>query len=108
MTQEQSNVALGKEYSAEAVLKFAKEGVDYHSEVVGEAIAWGVRAQGNDFPAETWKATFGAMGTKAIKDIMATFKSQAEQDLPAGRQTDAEAGKGFQVKPQIPDEAYKA
>jgi hypothetical protein len=108
MTQEQANTTLGKEYSAETILTFAKEGIDHHAEVVDEALAWGVRAQGNDFPAETWKSTFSTMGTKAIKDIMATFKSQAEQGIPAGRQSEAGAGKEKLEKKPVPDEAYKA
>jgi hypothetical protein len=107
MSQEQANVALGKEHTAEAVLSFAKEGIDHHSAVVEEAIAWGIRAQGNDFPSETWKATFSTMGTKAIGDIMDTFKGQAKQDIPSGRTSNFATGKG-PAKDSIPDDAYKA
>ncbi len=108
MTQEQAKAALGKEYSAEAILNYAQEGINYHAEVVDEALAWGVRAQGNDFPAETWKATFSAMGTKAIKDIMATFKNQAEQSIPVGRKSEVSLGKGTQAQKSVPDDVYKA
>ena len=44
--------------NVDEVLNLAKEGQDYHKQVVDEAVAMGVRAQGNDFPVDTWKATF--------------------------------------------------
>ena len=69
LSMEQVSEKLGAELSAENVLKLAKEGQDYHALVIEEAIAMGVRAQGNDFTADTWKETFAGMSTKAIKDI---------------------------------------
>lgn len=95
---------LGADTTADNILNLAKEGQDYHKQVVDEAVAMGVRAQGNDFPAETWKATFATMGTKAIKDIMKTFETQANS-IPAGRHTDPEAGQKQSVS--IPDDAFK-
>lgn len=110
MTQAQATEKLSKEYSADEVLKFAKEGIDYHAQVVEEAIQWGVRAQGNEFPAETWKTTFASMSTKAIKDIAETFRKQAQDAIAAGRVTDPEAGKKVESKKagEIPDECFKA
>lgn len=96
---------LGADTTADNILNLAKEGQDYHKQVVDEAVAMGVRAQGNDFPAETWKTTFATMGTNAIKDIMKTFETQAKDAIAAGRQTDPEAGTG--EKFSIPDDAFK-
>jgi tRNA G26 N,N-dimethylase Trm1 len=65
----------------------------------------GVRAMGNEFKAETWKVTLSTMESSAIKDIMANFETQAKNNIPNGRQTDANAGMGVKVSP--PDEAFK-
>lgn len=106
MTSEQAKEKLGKELSADEVLKLAKEGQEYHAQVIDDAIAMGVRAQGNDFSAETWKTTFSTMGTVAIKDIMKTFEAQAKAEIPAGRFTNPEAGQQKQAQ-SIPDEAFR-
>jgi hypothetical protein len=105
ITQEQATEKLGKELSADDVLRFAKEGIAYHTESVEEAIKEGVRAMGNDFPAETWKLTFATMSTKQIKDIASTWYKQAKEKIPAGRKTDPEAGEKASV--DFPDEAFK-
>ena len=105
MTQEEVTEKLGKELSADEVLKLAKEGQEYHKSLSDEAIAMGVRAMGNDFPKETWENSFSAMDTKAIKDIMATWELQAKTSIPAGRQTDPAAGQDKGTS--IPDEAFK-
>lgn len=104
MTIESVTEKLGKELSTDEVLKLAKEGQDYHKQVIDDAVAMGVRAQGNDFPAETWRNTFSTMGTAAIKDIMKTFEAQANAEIPAGRFTNP--GAGFSKDVSIPDEAF--
>lgn len=100
---EQVSEKLGAELSAENVLKLAKEGQDYHALVIEEAIAMGVRAQGNDFTADTWKETFASMSTKAIKDISKTFETQANA-IPSGRKTNPDNSKKFA---SIPDSAFR-
>ena len=116
MTQEQVAEKLGKEYTAEEVLKLAKDGIDfavqkaeydiYRQETIDNALAAGVRAMGNDFPKETWEATFATMGKKQIEDIAKTWQKQAEADIPAGRRTDPKAGQ--ETEASLPDEAYTA
>lgn len=106
MTQDQAKEKLGKELPADEVLKLAKEGQDYHKQVIDDAIAMGVRAQGNDFPTETWRNTFAGMSTTAIKDIMRTFEAQAKAEIPAGRLTNPEAGQQKYLR-SIPEEMYR-
>lgn len=95
---------LGVELSANEVLRLAKEGQDYHVQVIEEAIAMGVRAQGNEFAADTWKETFGSMSTKAIKDIMKTFESQAKEGIASGRLSNPKPDSPEKVN--IPDDAF--
>lgn len=95
---------LGAETSSDEVLNLAKEGQEYRKQLIDDAMAMGVRAMGNDFPKETYETTFAAMGTKAIKDIMKTFESQA-MSIPTGRQTKLDAS--GKPKNSIPDEAYR-
>lgn len=96
---------LGKELSVDDVLKLAKEGQQYHESLVNEAVAMGVRAMGNDFDAETWKATLSAMDSKQILSVTKTFEAQAEAELPAGRKTNPDGLSKKQAA--LPDAAYK-
>ena len=105
MTQEQATEKLGKELPADKVLTYAKEGMDYMTQLVEDAVAMGVRAQGNDFPAETWKNTFAGMSSQGIKDIMATFEKQAKEEIPAGRQSSAFNQQT--IAQTLPDDAFK-
>ena len=105
MTQEQATEKLGKELPTDKVLTYAKEGMDYMTQLVEDAVAMGVRAQGNDFPAETWKNTFAGMGSQGIKDIMATFEKQAKEEIPAGRQSSAFNQQT--IAQTLPDDAFK-
>ncbi len=105
MTQEQATEKLGKELPADKVLSYAKEGMDYMTQLVDDAVAMGVRAQGNDFPAETWKNTFAGMSSQGIKDIMATFEKQAKEEIPAGRQSSAFNQQT--IAQTLPDDAFK-
>ena len=117
MTQEQVAEKLGKEYTAEEVLGLAKDGIDfkaqkaeydtYRQETVNNALEAGVRAMGNDFPKDTWEATFATMGKKQIEDIAKTWQKQAEDTIPAGRKTDPKAGQAQKVVQSIPNKAYK-
>ena len=105
LSKEKATEALGKEMSADEVLKFAKEGIAYHKQVAEDAIAMGVKAMGNDFPAETWKNTFATMGTDAIKDIAKTWQTQAENSISTGRLSEPKGEGEKQV--DYPDEAFK-
>lgn len=116
MTQEHAKEKLGKELSADELLKLATDGQcfasqkaeydTYRQQTIDNAIAMGVRAMGNDFPVDTWKATFASMGKKAIEDITKTWETQAKADIPAGRLTNPEANSQKQSQ-SIPEEMYQ-
>jgi hypothetical protein len=105
LSKETVKEKLGTELTADNVLNLAKEGQEYRKQLIDDTIAMGVRAMGNEFKAETWKVTLSTMESSAIKDIMANFETQAKNNIPDGRQTDANAGMGVKVSP--PDEAFK-
>ncbi len=107
MTKEQATEVLGREYIAEEVLRFAKEGITCHNEAIEGAIKEGVRAMGNDFPAETWKKMFDPMSIQDIQEVAKTWHKQAEDTIPAGRKTSPESGKGGSVLKETPEEAFK-
>ena len=111
ISKEKAVEVLGKEYDADTILKFAREGIQYREELIQDTIEWGIRAQGNDFPADAWKQLLSEPGRtiEAIKDFREQFKKQAEAAIPAGRKTAPEAGKGnAAVKSDIPDDCFKA
>jgi len=85
----------------------AEDGKAFRKEVIDGALADGVRAQGNDFATDTWKNTFATMSIKAIRDIAKTFQSQADAQIPAGRQS-VPGNLNKSTIQNIPDEAYRA
>lgn len=91
--------------SAEEVLKLAEEGKAYRDELINDALEWGVRAMGNDFPKESWKEMLSEPGRsiQAIKDFRDGFKRQTDDAIPAGRAT----ATGNKPDDGIPDEAFK-
>lgn len=105
MSVEQVKESLGQELSADKVLLFAKEGIEYRKELKEEALKAGVRAMGDAFKKETWERNFDLMDIQGIKDTMATWQAQAEAEIPAGRQT--QAGLGRDQKLTMPDEAFR-
>jgi len=108
MTTDQVIEKLGKEYTPDEVLRFAKEGIDYHKQTIEDAVSWGIRAMGNDFPVDTWKDMFANMSTQSVIDIKKTWEAQAKAAIPSGRQTDPAAGLDQQkIASTIPDDAFK-
>lgn len=106
MTKEQVTEKLGKEMSADEVIKLAKEGQTYRESLIKDALAMGVRAMANDFDSETWKVTFETMPTDQIQKIMKNFEKQVIENIPEGRKTNPKAGQG-QAHSAVPDEGYK-
>jgi hypothetical protein len=112
ISSDKAKEALGKECSADEILKLAKEGTDYRNELINDTLEWGVRAQGNSFKKETWEALLSESSRtlQAIKDFRDDFKAQAEGDIPDGKKTSFGAGgNNTQNTPvPVPDEYFKA
>jgi hypothetical protein len=109
MPKEKAVEVLGKNYDADTILKLAKEGIAYREEIIQDAIEWGVRSQGNDFPVDAWKQLLSEQGRtiEAIKGFQNGFKKQAESSIPIGRQSDPDSKKN-KVENKLPDEAFRA
>ena len=107
MTKEMVAEKLGKDLTASQVLSYAEEGIAYRAELVSDAIAWGVRAQGNEFKTDTWKAMLEEDNRtiQSIKDIRDTFRKQAEAVIPTGRLS---RNTDKQAKSPVSDDYYKA
>ena len=106
MTADQVKEVLGQDLPADRVLALAREGQAYRNELIEEALQWGVRAQGDTFKKETWERNFGLMSVQDIKDTMETWKAQAKEEIPAGRQTQAGLGRD-KNKVTFPAEAFR-
>ncbi len=105
LSKEKATEAFGKEVTADEILKFAKEGIQYHKVTIDNTIALGIKAMGNEFPTETWKSTFSTMGTQSILDIAKTWEAQAKSELKAGQRYSSSDVSS--PENEIPDEAYK-
>ena len=68
----------------------ADDGRAYRDDLVAQALAEGVRAQGEGFPQETYRAMLTDAPLDHIKQIRDQFAAQAAKQLPTGRQTTEE------------------
>ena len=108
LSQEKATEFLGKEISADVILQFAKEGMDYRQELIKDTIEWGVRAQGNSFKRNSWENMLSESGRTidAIKDFKEQFKKTAENEIPVGRHTSFENGESNHSY-ERPDDYFK-
>jgi len=91
----------------EGLLMYAKEGMEYLSELAKEAEKWGVRAQGDKYNKEAWQTRYELMSADELKDIIETFKVEAESAILTGRQSDPDADKAVKPAGGYPDEAFE-
>ncbi len=91
----------------EGLLMYAKEGMEYLSELAKEAEKWGVRAQGDKYNKEAWQTRYELMSADELKDIIETFKVEAESAILTGRQSDPDADKAVKPSGGYPDEAFE-
>lgn len=91
----------------EGLLMYAKEGMEYLSELAKEAEKWGVRAQGDKYNKEAWQTRYELMSADELKDIIETFKVEAESAILTGRQSDPDADKAVKDAGGYPDEAFE-
>lgn len=90
----------------------ADQGRAYRDELVNQAIAEGVRAMGEAFPEETYRAMLTSAPLEHIRQVRDTFAAQAAVRFPGGRQTRDLEGKEGEDKATkrtaVPAAAYGA
>lgn len=106
MTQDEVAGKLGKELSADELLKLAKEGDDYLAALKKDAEEWGIRAYGDKYNKDSWNIRFQYANSTELKGFIETFKVEAESAVPAGRQSDPEASAKGKPADNYPDEAF--
>lgn len=65
----------------------AVDGAQYRSDLVADALAQGIRAQGNDFDKDLYEATLRNAPLALVKRMRDDWKRVADELLPSGRQT---------------------
>lgn len=87
----------------------ADQGRAYHEDLVNQAIGEGVRAMGEAFPEETYRAMLAAAPLDHIRQIRDTFAAQAAERFPGGRLTRDKNENGKEAaRPATPAAAYGA
>jgi len=95
---------------AERLRPLADEGRQYRSDLIEDALAEGVRAMGDQFPAETYRGMLKRAGLESIKALRDQWAAMAARQLPGGRQTTDtdETPPVRQPESDVPDAAYVA
>ena len=87
----------------------ADQGRAYREELVNQAIAEGVRALGEAFPEETYRAMLANAPLEHVRQVRDTFTAQAAVRFPGGRQTrDLEGDEKTPKRDAVPAAAYGA
>lgn len=84
----------------------ADQGRAYRDELVNQAVAEGVRALGEAFPEETYRAMLTAAPLEHIRQVRDTFAGQAAERYPGGRQTRDMNEEKKGVESKVPAAAY--
>jgi hypothetical protein len=87
----------------------ADQGRAYREELVSQAVAEGVRAMGEAFPEETYRAMLSGAPLEHIRQVRDTFAAQAAVRFPGGRQArDLEGSEKTPKRDAVPAAAYGA
>lgn len=101
----------------ERLKPLAQQGEQYRADLIAEALAEGVRANGKEFPAETYQGILERSNIAEIKAMRDDWAAQAKRRFTNGRQTvDGDEGEAASAakKPKtqrsaaLPDAAYAA
>lgn len=95
---------------ATEMVRFCKEGREARTELINDALEWGIRAHGNSFARESYKEMLSEpnRSIQAIKDLREQFKNKANEELAVGRVTQPVKPQGQLVnQTHVPAEAYK-
>ena len=86
----------------------ADQGRAYRDELINQAVAEGVRALGETFPEETYRAMLANAPLEHIRQVRDTFAAQAAERFPGGRQTRDENKSEQPKRSGTPAAAYGA
>lgn len=89
----------------------AEQGRQYLETLREQVIAAGIRAMGQEFPADTYRAMLKNAGIEELKRLHDGFEQAARQRLPGGRQTADKHEPPAAAAPRangVPDAAYKS
>ncbi|MEW6210152.1 MAG: hypothetical protein AB1631_17430 [Acidobacteriota bacterium] len=101
---------LATKEGAEKLVSLASDGQTYRSDLIGEAIAEGVRAHGAEFAQETYRQMLQKSDIATIKRMRDDWKAVADKNLAGGRQTEDsnDPPQSEPQKRQVPDAAFLA
>lgn len=85
----------------------ADQGRAYREDMINQAVVEGVRALGEAFPEETYRAMLANAPLEHIRQVRDTFGEQAAARFPGGRQT-RDANETEPERPAVPTAAYGA
>ena len=86
----------------------ADQGRAYREELINQAVAEGVRAMGEAFPEETYRAMLVNAPLEHVRQVRDTFAAQAAERFPGGRQTRDAQREEKTERPDVPAAAYGA
>jgi hypothetical protein len=88
----------------------AADGDTYRNDLVADALAEGVRANGQDFDGGTYEATLRASPLKVVKRMRDDWKRAGDARFVGGRQTTEGDGQAAQTArvPLVADSAYRS
>jgi hypothetical protein len=85
----------------------AKEGAQYRTDLITEALKEGVRAKGASFNQETYRRTLEASDLETIKLMSDDWAREARERFPGKRQTRDDAQQSATTKRKLPAAAHK-
>ena len=71
----------------ERLTPLAEQGEQYHNDLVEQCIDEGIRANGDDFPADAYREILRGTSLENIKATLTMYAEQARKRFAGGRQT---------------------
>jgi hypothetical protein len=96
------------EESVATIRAQAEDGKAYRKALVDEAIAEGVRAEGNDFDKEGQKTLLESLPLESVKRMRDSWRKIGDKQFKGGRQIEEQDDAPPPVRSEIPSAAYRA
>ncbi len=97
------------EAEAKRLQPLADDGKRYREDLIAEALAEGVRAQGENFAAETYRSILVSAPLDAVKRMRDDWRVVGDRRFPGGRQSAEGDGQSpTKTNRAVPDAAYQA